>query len=196
MKKFTILLSIIVLASCNTSKEKNPVDKSDSNVVTTQETKKDINKTVPHDGSQMLLGETNRAGLQTDAFKAWFNPGYEDYNVDKETLDSLKVLLKDINITVFMGSWCEDSHRDVPQLYKILDEADFDESRLWVVSLTEEKKSPEGYENGKNIQNVPTIIFYKSNKEIGRIVEYPIQTLEKDMLAILSGKDYKHAYDY
>ena len=155
-----------------------------------------MNKTVQNDGSEMLLGETNRAGLQMDAFKEWFNPGYSEYNVDSETLASLKPLLKDINITVFMGSWCEDSHRDVPQLYKILDEAKFDESKLKVISVDEDKLTPEGFEKDMDIQNVPTIILYKNNKELGRIVEYPIQTLEKDMLSILSGKEYKHAYDY
>ena len=95
-----------------------------------------------------------------------------------------------------MGSWCEDSHRDVPQLYKILDEAKFDESKLKVISVDEDKLTPEGFEKDMDIQNVPTIILYKNNKELGRIVEYPIQTLEKDMLSILSGKEYKHAYDY
>ncbi len=196
MKKIIILLAVVILASCNSSKEKNQVDKSDSSTITSQEINENMNKTVQNDGSEMLLGETNRAGLQMDAFKEWFNPGYSEYNVDSETLASLKPLLKDINITVFMGSWCEDSHRDVPQLYKILDEAKFDESKLKVISVDEDKLTPEGFEKDMDIQNVPTIILYKNNKELGRIVEYPIQTLEKDMLSILSGKEYKHAYDY
>jgi len=29
---------------------------------------------------------------------------------------------------------------------------------------------------------------------LGRIVEYPIESLEQDMLKILQGKPYKHAY--
>ncbi len=196
MKKITILLALILLASCNSSKEKNQIEKLDSSTITSQQKNENMNKTVPHDGSEMMLGETNREGLQMDAFKAWFKPGYSEYKVNSETLASLKPLLKDVNITVFMGSWCEDSHRDVPQLYKILDEANFDESKLRVISLDEDKKSPEGIEKEFDIHNVPTIILYKNKKELGRIVEYPIQTLEKDMLSILSGKDYKHAYDY
>lgn len=196
MKKIIILLAVVMLASCNSSKEKNQVDKSESSTITSQEKNENMNKTIPHDGSEMMMGETNREGLQMDAFKSWFNPGYSEYKVDSETLASLKPLLKDVNITVFMGTWCEDSHRDVPQLYKILDEAKFDESKLRVIALDEDKTSPEGIEKEFNIQQVPTIIFYKNNKELGRIVEYPIQTLEKDMHSILSGKDYKHAYDY
>ena len=37
-------------------------------------------------------------------------------------------------------------------------------------------------------------IFFKDNKELNRIVEFPIQTLEQDMLEILKGNPYKNAY--
>ena len=109
-------------------------------------------------------------------------------------MEKLKPLLKDVQITVFMGTWCEDSHRDVPNLYKILDEANFDEKNLSVYATSEEKTTPQGFEKDKDIIQVPTIIFYKDGSEINRIVEYSFYTLEQDMLDILSGKDYKHAY--
>ncbi len=153
-----------------------------------------INDTVPYEETVMLLGKANRKGLKMDAFKDWFDAGYDTYSVDSETLEKIKPLLKDVTITLFMGTWCEDSQRETPHFYKILDQADFDESKLELITVSEEKTTPQGFEEGKNITNVPTIIFYKNNKELGRIVEYPIETLEKDMLAILSGKEYKHAY--
>lgn len=153
-----------------------------------------INKTVPYEDTVMLLGMANRQGLQMDAFQTWFDPGYEEYIPDAETLNQLKPLLKDIDITVFMGTWCEDSHAEVPRLYKILDEVGYDENKLTLITVSEEKTTPEGLEKGKDITNVPIIILYKNKMELGRIVEYPIESLEKDMTAILSGKPYKHAY--
>ena len=33
-----------------------------------------------------------------------------------------------------------------------------------------------------------------NNSEINRIVEFPIKSIEEDILDILSGKAYKHAY--
>lgn len=153
-----------------------------------------INDTVPYEETVMLLGKANRKGLQIDAFKDWFDAGYDTYSVDSETLEKIKPLLKDVTITLFMGTWCEDSQRETPHFYKILDQANYDESKLDLITVSEEKTTPQGFEEGKNITNVPTIIFYKNNKELGRIVEYPIETLEKDILAILSGKEYKHAY--
>jgi thiol-disulfide isomerase/thioredoxin len=194
MKKLFIILSATLLVACNSSKEKNKVEKNTSPEMISENNKEQINDTVPYEESVMLLGKANRKGLQMDAFKGWFNPGYTDYKVDSETLEQLKPLLKDVNITVFMGTWCEDSQRETPHFYKILDEANFSESKLTLITVSDEKTTPQGFENGKNITNVPTLIFYKNEKELGRIVEYPVESLEKDMLAILSGKEYKHAY--
>ncbi len=194
MKKLFIILSATLVIACNSSKEKNKVDKNTSKEMISENNKEQINDTVVYEESVMLLGKANRNGFQMDAFKDWFNTGYANYEVDSETVEKLKPLLKDITITVFMGTWCEDSQRETPHFYKIIDETGFDESKLTLITVSEEKTTPEGFEEGKNITNVPTIIFYKNDKELGRIVEYPIESLEKDMFAILSGNEYKHAY--
>ena len=65
-----------------------------------------------------------------------------------------------------------------------------------VVAMTREKTTPEGYEEGYGIINVPTFIFYRGEGELGRIVEYPIESMEADMVKILSGLPYRHAYDW
>ncbi|KJJ38351.1 thioredoxin family protein [Aequorivita vladivostokensis] len=194
MKKLFIILSATLLVACNSSKEKNKLDENTSKEMISENNKEKINDTVPYEDTVMLLGKANRKGFQMDAFKSWFNTGYENYKVDSETLEKLKPLLKDATITVFMGTWCEDSQRETPHFYKILDEANFDESKLTLITVSDEKTTPQGFEDAKNITNVPTLIFYKNGKELSRIVEYPIESLEKDMLAILSGKEYKHAY--
>lgn len=197
MKKILLIISVITLTACNSSKEKNKMDKnsSETSIVESENSGMEkINDTIPYEESVMLIGKSNRKGLQMDAFKDWFNPGYTDYKPTSETISKIKPLLEDVSILVFMGTWCEDSQRDVPHLYKVLDDAGFDESKLTLINVSEEKTTPQGFEEGKDILNVPTIIFYKNEKELGRIVEYPIETLEKDMLSILSGKDYKHAY--
>lgn len=194
MKKLILIISIIGISACNSSKEKNKIDENNSKETVLKKNNEKMNDTVAYEESVMLLGKANREGLQMDAFKGWFHPGYEDYNVDSETLEKLKPHLKEVSITIFMGTWCEDSQRETPHFYKILDEAGFGESKLTMITVSEEKTTPQGFEEGKNITNVPTIIFYKNEKELDRIVEYPIESLEKDMFAILSGKEYKHAY--
>ncbi|CAM3515232.1 thioredoxin family protein [Aequorivita lipolytica] len=194
MKKLFIIFAAILFVACNSSKEKTKMDENTSTEMISEKSKEKINDTVPYEDSVMLLGKANRKGFEMEAFKDWFNTGYETYTVDSEILDKLKPLLKEVTITLFMGTWCEDSQRETPHFYKILDETNFDESKLTLITVSEEKTTPQGLEEGKNITNVPTLIFYKDGKELGRIVEYPIESLEKDMLAILSGKEYKHAY--
>ncbi len=197
MKKLLILLTAILLVACNSSKEKsNEAEKTSKELISESQIEKTqtLNDTVAYEDTVMLLGKANRKGLQMDAFKAWFNTGYQDYQTDTEALEQIKPLLKDVDITVFMGTWCEDSQRETPHLYKILDAVKYKESKLTLITVSDEKTTPQGFEEGKNITNVPTIIFYKQGEEMGRIVEYPIESLEKDMLSILSGKEYKHAY--
>ena len=142
---------------------------------------------------QMLTGKTERDELQTGTFGSWFNPRYADYAIDKDVVVQLKPLLEDVDVTIFMGTWCGDSKRETPRFYKILDAAGKTDD-IELITVDHSKTTPEGLEAGKNIKRVPTLIFSKDGKELGRIVEYPIESLEKDMLKILQGKEYKHAY--
>lgn len=197
MKTLFLFFSLLIITSaCNSSKEKKQMNEDDSKNLTVDSTmnKETINDTITSDGTFILLGPANRKGLQMEAFQSWYKPGYDDYEVDMATVEKLKPLLKDSKITVFMGTWCEDSQRETPHFYKIMDSVGFNESNLNLITVSEEKTTPSGLEKGKNITNVPTFIIMKDDKELGRIVEYPIESLEKDMLAILSGKEYKHAY--
>lgn len=196
MKKILLLLLVTIGFSCNSSKEKSSLNEISEAISSESENIQmlNLNDTVPYEESVMLLGKADRKGLQMKEFSDWFVPGYNDYTPNPEIIEKLNPLIEDVKITLFMGTWCEDSHRDVPHLYKILDELNFDESKLTVYAVSEEKTTPEGYENGKNIIQVPTIILYKNGKEINRIVEYSIYTLERDMLDILRGKPYKNPY--
>lgn len=141
-------------------------------------------------GTPMMVGKINRSGLQQEPYKVWFDEGYQKYTVDAATLQSVKDKLKSTEILVFMGTWCGDSKREVPHFYKILDNVGYSEKKLQVVAVDNHpdryKKSPQGEEKGWNIEYVPTIIFLKDGKELGRIVETPQETLEKDLAAILS----------
>lgn len=146
-----------------------------------------VNKeTKPLFGSPYLIGEVNRDGFMKEHYKDWFEANYNSHQVDEATLAPLKESLQDVEIKVFMGTWCPDSQREVPHFYKILDYLQLDESQLTVISMDKYKETPEEYENGLNIQRVPTFIFYRNDEEIGRIVESPNQSLEIDMVGIVT----------
>jgi hypothetical protein len=60
-------------------------------------------------------------------------------------------------------------------------------------ALDRKKLSENSEATSMNIQNTASIIFYKNGVELNRIVERPVVSLEKDMMAILSGKNYRHS---
>ncbi len=139
-----------------------------------------------------LLGKINKQGLQTDPYNQWFSKGYEEYIPNQNIIDSLKTELKPYTITLFMGTWCGDSKREVPHFYHVLEKSGFSIDRLTTIAVDRSreayKQSPGGEHEGLNIHRVPTFIFYKDGKEVNRIVESPKNTIEEDILSILKEK--------
>jgi thiol-disulfide isomerase/thioredoxin len=146
------------------------------------------------DSIEHLVGEVSIAAFQQQPYKEWFDENHSAHTVDVEILEDLQSLLTDVSITVFMGTWCHDSQREVPALLKILDAISFDENRLRIIALSLAKDTPGKIETNFDIKRTPTIIFSRNQKEIGRFVEYPQKSLEQDIRAILKNHEYRHSY--
>lgn len=138
-----------------------------------------------------LIGKINQDGLMAPPFDSWFIKNKNDYQPDPVRVKALSEQLHHYTITAFMGSWCGDSKREIPRLYKILEASGFDLNRLTMVAVDRErnsyKQSPGGEHEGKLIHRVPTIIISKNGEEQGRIVESTVVNLEDDLLQILKG---------
>ena len=143
-----------------------------------------------------IIGIFERKELSNNPHAEWFNQNYSDYNLDKETLDKLKPLFEDIEITVFMGTWCSDSRKEIPVFFKLIDKLRINENSIELIGMTLEKTTPDSLELNQNLINVPTFIFKKDGKEINRIVEFPLETIEKDILEILTTNNYQNPYDF
>ena len=147
-------------------------------------------------GSPMLLGKINKEGFSSKDYE-WFSKNYDTYTTDSEVISSIKNNLNDYTIKAFMGTWCGDSKREVPRFYKVIEEANFPLERFSLIALDRKreayKQSPGGEHEGMNIHRVPTFIIYKNGKEINRIVEEPVSTLEGDLKQILDG-NYTSSY--
>lgn len=147
----------------------------------------------------IIYGSFEPQLLEQAPYATWYRPNYEKYNANAETLRRLQqIKTKGIRIQVFLGTWCGDSKREVPAFIKLLHQAQFPAQQLQLIGLGGSdslyKQSPAGEEKGLGIFRVPTFIVYKDNKEIGRINEYPTQSLEVDLLKILSGEAYTPNY--
>ena len=176
MKNLTYL--ILIFISFNTASQ--PLNRSFESV----------------DGKITLLGEVTLERLNEEPFGEWYKANYADYEVaGTETLMMNPV----DSITIFMGTWCGDSKREVPRFIKILENVDYDLSRVKILCLNtgfqNYKQAPERQERGVNIHRVPTFIFHDSEgNEIDRIVEEPVVSFEKDINTILAGEEYNTAY--
>lgn len=149
-------------------------------------------------GNELLLGKISKADLTQNTFNNWFSKNYDAYVENKKVIKLIKDSIANYQIKVFLGTWCGDSKREIPRFYKIIDQAKLPKGQLEVIAVDRKesayKQSPNHEEKGLNIHRVPTFIFYKNGKEINRIVETPKETLEKDILNIITSKKYTPNY--
>ncbi|MDC8103849.1 thioredoxin [Chryseobacterium sp. PTM-20240506] len=178
MKKFitnTVAISGLFLATQQLSAQKVVVNRE----VETQ-----------NDG-KMLLGNQLKEQFLKAPYADWYVKEHDEYALDQKAIADLKkAKISSYHIIVFMGTWCEDSHRDFPRLMRILEEVNFPDNRLTIIAVNRKKESPSGEEGIYNIQKVPTIIVEKYDKEIGRIIEMPkTGYVERDLVEILKKDD-------
>lgn len=136
---------------------------------------------------EILIGYCTRKAFLSGEYKKWFIPGYDDYktSIKSKTLDSLKTLINNVDITIILGTWCHDSREQVPRFFRIVDYLRFDEKKITLICLDRDKKASSLSLENYNVVLVPTFIFYMNGKEIGRIIETPEISLEEDIYKII-----------
>ena len=178
MKKI-LFLSYIIIIACNSKSQQKPLE---------------VNEVKSSSGEIILLGEINLANLQTSSVTPWFNDEFDRVNINSQVAKDLKPFANDLEIFVFMGTWCEDSQRELPPFFKMLMAMEFDQEHLKMFAMSEEKSTPSNFEQGLEINYIPTIIFFKNGKEINRFVEFPLNSLESDILKLIKGDHYTSSY--
>ena len=135
----------------------------------------------------ILIGECNREGLMLPIFAEFYTLEYNSYKPALETLPILSDFGNDYNIVIVMGSWCGDSKEQVPRFLKIADSFGFPEADIRIICIDKNKTAPDFEEEivRYGITLVPTFIFFRGENEMGRIVETPVESLEKDWLKII-----------
>lgn len=146
------------------------------------------NKETTQQKNNMLIGIHTSDEFEKAPYSDWYQKEYAEYTPDKASIEALKgTQLNQSRLTVFIGTWCGDSHREFPRFMKILHALDFPEDQLTIYALDRNKQSPDGDEKKFNILRVPTFIIHQDENETGRIIEYPQSGwLEKDLLEILN----------
>ena len=169
MKPVIFLLSIVLLTACGTTTKLH---------------------TEQYKGHDILVGKGHRSDLEKKYYNEWFDANWRDYRPDSEILNKLKPVINDYKIVVLMGTWCPDSREQVPVLFKVLDDAGYKQNPD-IYFVPRKYKSYKPAKDFKIIR-VPTIIVYQNGQEKGRIIEYPMKSIEADLLKIVMTGDYRH----
>ncbi|MBK9569524.1 MAG: thioredoxin family protein [Chitinophagaceae bacterium] len=109
--------------------------------------------------------------LKDTSFK-WYAENLKGYSPNTVALEGLTKNKDSIQLLVFMGTWCEDSHFIIPKFYSLLDAAGFSQDRVTLIGVDREKKTLSHLSEALNVKNVPTILVMKNGKEIGRVIEF------------------------
>ena len=139
-------------------------------------------------GGKILKGILSREILMSDTSFSWFAENQKGYSPNKDALEGLKKHADSLQLLVFMGTWCEDSHFIVPKLYSLADAAGFRSPNITLIGVDREKKTLSHLSEALNVTKVPTIIVLRNGKEEGRVVEFgKFGLFDLDLGAILKG---------
>lgn len=122
---------------------------------------------------------------------AWLDSGIVAYKPDTLTLPYLSSTIRQYNILVFVGTWCEDSQNLLPKLYKLLQSIDISYENIVLIGMDRAKTTTTtaGIDlvSRYKVALLPTILFTDSNgEEVGRITESVSKSIEWDLVDLFS----------
>ncbi len=153
----------------------------------------DMNKKYldPKIEKQVLIGYCDTIGLQEGVFGVYYKTQFEIYQPKLSIVKKIDAIIVKggFEVVTIFGDWCSDSKLQVPRFYKLLSEMNFSLSNSKLIAVNGSKKAQSLDISKYKILRIPTFIIYFNGEEIGRIVESPDNTLEKDLLKILKTID-------
>lgn len=188
MKYLILLFTLSIFVSCSNSLHQTVAPAYSNSIV------------VNDNQQTVLLGNCAPQMLQIAPFSNWYIPNYNNAQIDSSEVTAISKAFKKKRIEIFAGTWCGESKADLPKMMKLLHAAGVDSTQIKLIFLNntaaQYKQSPQHEEAGKNIVRTPTYIIYSGSKEMGRIIDSPIESFEKDLLKILRSEPYQpHFYD-
>lgn len=132
-----------------------------------------------------LTGRVSRRALED--YETWTTLRAQDYAPDAAAVRTIADHARDVDVLLILATWCPDSKREVPRFFKICDQSGLDlAGKVTMVGVDRTKKDAEGLALKHDVQRVPTFVFFRAGKELGRVVERPTTTLEGDVAAIVT----------
>ena len=147
-------------------------------------------------GDTHLWGASTIEDFSTGDYADWYSENSKEYKTT--ILKAEASLLEGVDVEIFVGTWCGDTKFLVPKFIETWKQLGLDTKRLSIIALHNEgsnyKQGPSKETIGRNIHRVPTFVFSKSDKEIGRIVERTVHDLDTDIMLIANADPYEERY--
>jgi hypothetical protein len=135
----------------------------------------------------VLMGHLAREQIEA-AVPDWVQAEVEA-QPDPAAAQALAAVEPGAEVSVFLGTWCSDSRREVPRLWKALDATGGTATfAIRYIGVDREKKEPAAAIAESDIRFLPTFIVQRDGRETGRIVETSPHGVEQDLLDLLTGK--------
>ena len=134
-----------------------------------------------------LVGPLSRAEIEAampDWVEAWI-----EARPDAEQALRLAAGPPQNRVTVYLGTWCSDSRRELSRLWRALDDSGGEPPfELRYVGVSRGKDEPRELLAGVDLRYVPTFVVERDGVEAGRIVEVSPNGIELDLGALLRGE--------
>jgi hypothetical protein len=138
-------------------------------------------------GKKTFKGIISRDVLQKDSSSTWYADNQKGYTPNADAVAAIKTNADSIQLLVFLGTWCSDSHYIIPRFFAVTDAAGFSNERITLIGVDRDKKTLSHLSEALNIKNVPSILVMKNGKELGRVVEYgKYGVFEKELAEIVN----------
>jgi thiol-disulfide isomerase/thioredoxin len=140
----------------------------------------------PRPEKPVLLGPIHREQVE-EAAPDWVQAEVESAPDDKAAR-ALAAVPAGASVTVYMGSWCGDSRRELARFWRALDDVGGEVPfAISYVGVDHAKKEPAALVQPVGLRYVPTFVVRRDGREVGRIVESAPHGIEQDLLALLTG---------
>lgn len=137
--------------------------------------------------ASVLVGKVTREQVE-EAAPEW---PLSEANAEPEAaaVRALAKVAPGATITIYLGTWCSDSQREVSRFWRALDDLGGTlPATIELIGVDETKQEPKDLIAEDEIAFVPTIIVRRGGKEVGRIVESAPHGIELDLLDLLEGR--------
>jgi hypothetical protein len=135
-----------------------------------------------------LVGQLSRSEIEA-AMPDWVGAQIEARPDVDQAITMAVAGSAESRVTVYLGTWCSDSRRELSRFWRAVDEAGGEVAfELAYVGVNRDMDQPAEHLEGLGLQYVPTFVVAVGGSETGRIVEESPNGIEYDLAALLRGE--------